>query len=94
MKQKQPPPLKTISELINILEKAKDNFGDIPIGAYSAEYCYEIKGKDDLFNVELRVLEAHERATSASSLPGTNPLTMEGRDESAHFLVIFSLDEA
>lgn len=87
-------PLKTISELINILEKAKDNFGDIPIGAYSAEYCHEIKGKDDLFNVELRVLEAYERATSASSLPGTNPLTMEGRDGSAHFLVIFSLDES
>jgi len=91
--KKQPPSLKTISELINILEKAKDNFGDIPVGAYAAEYCHEIRSKDDLMDVELRILEAYERQSQAASLPGTNPLTMEGKDKSAHFLVIFYLDE-
>lgn len=85
--------LKTISELISILEKTKQSFGDIPVGAYSAEYCHELSSQDDLLNIELRVLSAYERRTVATSLPGTNPSTMEGQEQTTHFLTLFYLDQ-
>jgi len=93
MTNPQSTSLKTISELISILEQAKQNFGDMPVGAYSAEYCHELRGKNDLLDLELRVLAAYERKTLATSLPGTNPATMEGQDQTARFLTIFYLDQ-
>jgi len=93
MTNPQSTSLKTISELISILEQAKETFGDIPVGAHSAEYCHELSGKNDLLDVELRVLSSYERSTIATSLPGTNPATMEGQDQTARFLAIFYLDQ-
>jgi hypothetical protein len=81
-----------ISELIALLQKAQDQFGDMPVGAYSADYCYELGKKDDLMGVSLRVMTDMSGA-SAQALPGLDLSTDEEGPSSDKFLTIFYLDQ-
>lgn len=58
-----------VSEMITLLQKCLEDFGDIPVGAYSAEYCYELGKTEDLMSVSLRVMSSYG-GSSADNLPG------------------------
>lgn len=80
-----------LSELIAMLHKAKAEFGDIPVGAYSAEYCYELGKPEDLMPISLRVMAAYA-SSSADKLPGVDLLSGE-QEPSSKFLAIFYRDD-
>ena len=78
------------SELIALLQQAQAKFGDMPVGAYSSEYCYELAKPEDLMNISLRVMTSYS-CSSPEQLPGVDLL-----NETAHepdlFLAIFYND--
>jgi hypothetical protein len=79
-----------ISELISLLQQAQTKFGDMPVGAYSAEYCYELAKPEDLMDVSLRVMTSYF-CSSADRLPGVDLLD-ESNVEPSMFLVLFYND--
>lgn len=81
-----------LSELIQALQKAEAKFGDMPVGAYSAEYCYEIGKREDLMGISLRVMTGYAE-TNASALPGIDPASDDDGNMPNKFLTIFYSDE-
>ena len=79
-----------ISELVSLLQQAQTKFGDMPVGAYSAEYCYELAKPEDLMDVSLRVMTSYAGA-SAKQLPGIDLLD-ESNVEPSLFLALFYND--
>jgi len=80
-----------VSEMILLLQKCLEDFGDIPVGAYSAEYCYELGKTEDLMSVSLRVMSAYG-GSSADNLPGID--LKNGSDSLGEkFLTIFYNDK-
>lgn len=81
-----------LSELIATLQTVEAKFGDMPVGAYSAEYCYELGKADHLMGIQLRVMTSYADA-NASTLPGINPTADSEEDAPSKFLTIFYLDD-
>lgn len=81
-----------ISELIALLEQTKSKYGDMLVGAYSAEYCHELAKADDMMDIALRVMTAYSNA-SATNLPGLDPATDMQEGIPSKFLTIFYLDD-
>jgi hypothetical protein len=81
-----------ISELAKILLLAKDKYGDIAVGAYPAEYCYELSKPEDMMNIAPRIMTDHSNA-SATNLPGIDPVAGQQECAGDNFLVLFHLDD-
>ena len=79
-----------ISELIALLQQAESRFGDMPVGAYSAEYCYELSKPEDLMDISLRVMTSY-CGPSPAQLPGVDLLGESDVDPSL-FLALFYND--
>ncbi len=79
-----------ISELIPLLQQAESRFGDMPVGAYSAEYCYELAKPEDLMSISLRVMTSYD-CSSAEQLPGVD-LLGESDVQPSLFLALFYND--
>lgn len=80
-----------ISDLIMLLEQAKDKHGDMPVGAYSADYCHELAKADDTMDIALRVMTAYCHS-SATNLPGIDPAENMQENAPSKFLTLFYLD--
>ena len=81
-----------VSELIALLQQCLAEFGDIPVGAYSAEYCYELGRTEDLMDISLRVMSSYA-GSSADNLPGINLAGDRASDFDKQFLTIFYNDK-
>ena len=79
-----------ISELISLLQQAESKFGDMPVGAYSAEYCYELAKPEDLMSISLRVMTSYG-CSSEHNLPGVD-LLGESDVAPSLFLALFYSD--
>jgi len=79
-----------ISELISLLQQAENKFGDMPVGAYSAEYCYELSKPEDLMEVSLRVMTSY-LCSSEQQLPGVDLLGKSDIEPNL-FLTLFYSD--
>lgn len=77
-----------LSELIAILQKAEAKFGDMPVGTYCSEYCYELTNADDMMGITVRILTDYSNA-SAVDLPGIDPTWDMQESDFSRFLTIF-----
>lgn len=80
-----------LSELIAILQKAEAKFGDMPVGTYCAEYCYELAKADDMTGIAVRILTDYSNA-SAEDLPGIDPTGYTQESDLSKFLTIFYIN--
>lgn len=81
-----------VSEMILLLQQCVAEFGDMPVGAYSAEYCYELGRTEDLMSVSLRVMSSYA-GSSAQSLPGIDLASDRSSTLDDKFLTIFYHDK-
>lgn len=82
----------SVSALIALLQKCIAEFGDMPVGAYSAEYCYELGRTEDLMTVSLRVMSSCA-GSSAENLPGIDLASDRSSTLDDKFLAIFYNDK-
>ena len=82
----------SVSELIVLLQKCIAEFGDMPVGAYSAEYCYELGKAEDLMDISLRVMTSYADS-SAENLPGISIAGDRSPALNKQFLAIFCNDK-
>lgn len=82
----------SVSELIVLLQKCIEEFGDMPVGAYSAEYCYELGRTEDLMDISLRVMSSYA-GSSADNLPGIDLASDRSSTLDDKFLAIFYNDK-
>lgn len=80
------------SEMLLLLQRCIKEFGDMPVGAYAAEYCYEIGMPKDLMKVSLRVMSSYA-SSSAENLPGIDLAQDDSTTASPKFLAIFYHDQ-
>jgi hypothetical protein len=81
-----------VSEMILLLEQCVAEFGDMPVGAYSAEYCYELGRAEHLMSVSLRVMSSYA-GSSAENLPGIDLSSDRSSTLDDKFLTIFYNDK-
>lgn len=81
-----------VSEMILLLQQCVAEFGDMPVGAYSAEYCYELGRNEDLMSVSLRVMSSYA-GSSADNLPGIDLSSDRSSTLDDKFLAIFYNDK-
>jgi hypothetical protein len=81
-----------VSEMILLLQQCVAEFGDMPVGAYSAEYCYELGRAEDLMSVSLRVMSSYA-GSSAENLPGIDLASDRSSTLDDKFLTIFYNDK-
>lgn len=79
-----------LSKLIGQLQKAFDKYGDIPVGAYSKDYCGDLEEETETYEIQFRVM-----CDMGSTLPGVSMDEEESQSEKTagnHFGVIFYQD--
>lgn len=81
-----------VSEMILLLQQCVAEFGDMPVGAYSADYCYEVGRAEDVMRVSLRVMSSYA-GSSAESLPGIDLASDRSSTLDDKFLTIFYHDK-
>lgn len=81
-----------VSEMILLLQQCVEEFGDMPVGAYSAEYCYELGKAEELMSVSLRVMTSYG-GSSADNLPGIDLSSDSSLALDDKFLTIFYNDK-
>lgn len=81
-----------VSEMILLLQQCVAEFGDMPVGAYSAEYCYELGRTEGLMSVSLRVMSSYA-GSSADNLPGIDLSSDRSSTLDDKFLAIFYNDK-
>lgn len=81
-----------VSEMILLLEQCVAEFGDIPVGAYSSQYCYELGKAEDLMSVSLRVMTSYA-GSSSENLPGIDLTSDRSSNLADLFLTIFYDDK-